>query len=90
MTYNYLKKEAVQERILSDELQFNIIRSKHLTESILDYVTEIQDVNEKVFSSESDDIESENILALAYTVNREIDKISTFLSLLRDELELME
>ncbi|WIK66436.1 helix-turn-helix domain-containing protein [Globicatella sanguinis] len=75
---------------VSDNLEFNIIRSKNLTKAILDYVTEIQNVNEKVFSSASDDIESENLIALAYTVNREIDKISTFLSLLRDELELME
>lgn len=90
MTNNYLKYEEVHENTLSDELQFNIIRSKHLTEAILDYVTEIQNVKEKVFSSASDDIESENLIALAYTVNREIDKISTFLSLLRDELELME
>lgn len=75
---------------VSDNLEFNIIRSKHLIKAILDYVTEIQNVKEKVFSSASDDIESENLIALAYTVNREIDKISTFLSLLRDELELME
>ncbi len=90
MTNNYLKNEEVHENTLSDELQFNIFRSKHLTKALLDYVIKIQNVNGKVFSSASDDIESENLIALAYTVNREIDKISTFLSLLRDELELME
>lgn len=90
MTNNYLKNEEVHENTLSDELQFNIFRSKHLTKAILDYVTEIQNASEKVFSSESDDIDSEYLLILAYTVGREIDKISAFLSLLEDELELME
>lgn len=90
MTNNYLKSEEVHENTLSDELQFNIFRSKHLTKAILDYVTNIQNVSEKVFSSESDDIDSEYLLILAYTVGREIDKNSAFLSLLRDELELME
>lgn len=90
MTNNYLKNEEVHENTLSDELQFNIIRSKHLTKAILDYVTEIQNANVKVSSSASDDIESENLIALAYTVNREIDKISALLSLLLDELDFMD
>lgn len=46
--------------------------------------------DKEFFADNIDEIQTDNLFALAYTVNREIDKINTFLSLLRDELELME
>lgn len=90
MTKNYLEYREIEDDKVSDDLKFNIIRSKHLTESIMDYVTEINDVRQRVFADNKDETQTGNLMVLAYTVNREIDKISTFLSLLRDELELME
>lgn len=36
-------------KTVSDDFKFNIFRSKHLTEAIMDYVTEINDVRQRVF-----------------------------------------